>query len=245
MPWQIADTLNLNRATTRGHLRKLLSEGKIVQPYPQTYASEIIYGMSVQAPLRIHNLTLSVAAPWLDFSDEMYEWTGKVKIRIQYGITRHKITGYIGGDSKSDVSMDYNTVQFALNRFYDLIELRTQHKVENVVVTRFEANRDVAGVTIEGGIKCYTRKEWDGVLVRIYQKDEKVRAEFVSNKKIPVDHLEQLIMGGVTGYQSHQAVYQLMQEIKKRDETQKYFNRMVSDKLEKMYKLIEASLRNK
>jgi len=216
--------------------------GRIVQPYPGVYASQIIYGMSVQAPLRVHNLTLRVDAPWLDFTDEIVEWTGDVKIRIQFGITRRRITGYIGGDSKTNVAMDLNTIRFAINRFYDLIELRTQHKVENVVVRRFEANRDVAGVTIEGGLQSYTKKEWDGILVRIYQKADVVRGEYVVNREVPISHLEQLVQGGITGYQSTQANFMLVQEMKKYVDAQKYQNRIVEDKLEKIYKLFEAML---
>ncbi|GAI43449.1 unnamed protein product [marine sediment metagenome] len=84
-PRQISTRLNINHSTTKNYLRRLLEEGKIIQPYKGTYASKITYGMMI-APIRCHNLILQVNAPWLGFSDDLTEWTGDVKVRVQFGL---------------------------------------------------------------------------------------------------------------------------------------------------------------
>jgi len=152
-PKEISSRSGVNHSTTRFYLRELLKENKIVQPYRGAYCSKIIHGM-IFVPLRVHNIVVTSSAPWLDFSDDVVEWTGSVKVRVQFGLQRRKITGRIS----CDAGMDVNACLFALNRFFDLVKERTGRVLEEVVVRTFEVNRDISGLRLNG-YKCYTRKD--------------------------------------------------------------------------------------
>lgn len=190
-PKQIHDKLkremSISRSTVRIYLRELLEEGYVVQPYHRSYCNTITHGMMI-APIRTHNICLSVNAPYLkDFEKipDIEEWTGDVKIRIQFGKQRRRLIGKIS----CDAGMDLNTIQFAISRVYDLMEEKTNHEVENVIVKTFEVNRDYDGVRLDGGLKCYTKKSLFGALFRVYQKDPtKVRVEQKVSYPMPVDY---------------------------------------------------------
>ena len=68
-PKQIAKKTGLNHSTVKNYCRDLLNTGAVIQPYQGTYASKITYGMMI-APVRVHNVILTVAAPFLEFSDD-------------------------------------------------------------------------------------------------------------------------------------------------------------------------------
>lgn len=231
-PIQIANKLDINHSTVKNYLRRLLKEGRIIQPYPGAYASKITYGMMI-APLRCHNLIVQVEAPWLGFSDDVTEFTGSVKVRVQFGVQRRRVTGRIS----CDAGMDRNSVFFALHRFYDIFEERTGHSVENVTVKTFELNRDVGGVRLDL-VKCYTRKAFDDVLERVYQKGDVVRGEYKISRDMRVDEFQSLIMGGLSSYQSTQTSYLIIEEVKKMTEAIKFQN----EKINRLFNLFEALL---
>jgi len=219
-PRQIATMAGVKHSTTRDYLRQLLKQGKIVQPYPSSYCSHITHSMIV-APLRTHNILLTAGAPWLAFSDDTTEYTGEVKVRIQYGLQRRKITGRIS----CDAGMDRHSVMFALNRFYDLVKQKTGHDLDTVTVKTFELNRDKEGVRLDGA-KCYTRKGLFGIIERIYQKDSNtVRMEQKISTPMTVDKFTALLRGGVTTYNITQGLYALVQEIRILTTAQKFMNR--------------------
>lgn len=179
-------------------------------------------------------MIISVDAPWLDFSDDLTEFVGGVKVRVQFGLERRRLTGRISCDS----GMDRNAVVFALNHCYDLMRQRTGHVVENVVVKTFEVNRDYQGVRIDG-VKCYTVKGLFDVLERIYQKEDSVvRTEHKVTKDMTIDEFQVLMQGGVTGYNLQQAVFALAQEVRAQKEAQKFTN----EKLGQVANLLEALL---
>lgn len=213
----------------------MLNEGKILQPYPGVYASQIAYGMMV-APLRVHNLCLQIGTPWLKFSDKVEEVTGSVKIRVLFGLQRRRVTGFIS----CDAGMDFNSVHFAVNRFYDLFEERTGRVVEDVTVKTFEANRDVAGVRLDL-VKCYTRREFDQVLERIYQKGDVVRGEYKVSKEMSVEQFQNLLQGGLSQYQATQAQFQTIQEVRKLTEAMKG-NFRIQQQIEKQNQAILKAL---
>lgn len=235
-PREISSKLDINHSTVRGYCRVLLREGKIVQPYKGAYCSKITHGM-IFVPLRVHNVILSVDAPWLDFSDDVVEWVGDVKVRIQFGRQRRRLTGRICCDG----GMDRNAVLFALHRCYDIMESRSGRKVENVVVKTFEVNRDYQGVRIDGA-NCYTVKGFFDVLERIYQKEDSVvRTEHKVTKDMTIDQFQALMRGGVTGYNVQQGLFALIQELREVKEAQKMSNELMM----KILRLEHARLNRK
>ena len=208
-PKQIKDKLGINHSTVKNYCRDLYNESKVIQPYPGTYASKITYGMML-APVKIHNVILNVDAPYLNYSDDKKEEVGSVKIWIQFGLQRRKITIRISNER----GMDRDTFLFALNRSYDIIEKRTGHVVEDVVVRTFELNRDIAGVKLDT-VKCFTRQGFKDMLERIYQKGDFVRSEIKISREMSVSQVENMLRGGVTHGQDVQFQYMLVQEVKK------------------------------
>ena len=232
-PHELASKTKINHSTVRGYCRQLLQEGKIVQPYKGAYCSKITHGM-IFVPLRVHNVILSVDAPWLGFSDDVVEWVGDVKVRVQFGLERRRLTGRISCDG----GMDRNAVVFALHRCYDIMQKRTGRPVENVTVKTFEVNRDFQGVRIDGA-KCYTVKGLFDVLERIYQKEESVvRTEHKVTKSMTVDEFQALMQGGVTGFNLQQAVFALTQQVRELTEAQKFTN----EKMMQILRVQEAIL---
>lgn len=233
-PIQVAERTGVNHRTVKVYLRELIKEGKIVQPYHGSYCSQITHGMMF-APLRTHNVVLTSDVSWLDFSDDFVEIVGSVKIRVQYGLERRKITGTIS----SDGGMDKNTIVFALNRFYDLVKARTNHDLETVLVKTFEMNRDYQGVRLDG-VKCYTKKGLFDVLERLYQKEENlVRQEYKVSTPMKVDEFMSLIQGGVSSYNMQQGLFMLVQEQKQLVDAVKSNNWQILKVTEVMQKIVE------
>lgn len=231
-PKQISKKLGLNDSTVRNYCRDLYNVGKIIQPYPGTYASKITYGMML-APVKIHNVILNVDAPWLNFSDDKKEYVGSVKIWIQFGLQRRKITIRISNAR----GMGLDTFLLALNRAYDIIESRTGHVVEDVVSKTLELNRDIAGVKLDA-VKCFTRQGFEDMLERVYQKGDFVRSEVKISREMSVSQIENMLRGGVSHSQDVQVQYMLVQEIRKifqvlrhtQDQIKSMYNLFMEDK---------------
>ena len=265
-PKEISQLSNVKHSSVRNYVRQLLHEGEIRQPYPHLYSSKLIHGM-MREELKIHNLVLGFSASWLRLRDqkikelrikqrgrfvyEVREEVGDVRIQVQFGTQRRQITGRISCDR----GMDKNAIDLALNRFYDICEERTGHVVDNVVVKTFEANRDVAGVRLDG-MKCYTRNSLFGALERIYQKyDDTVRHELKVSQPMTIDQFTELVRGGVSEYNVSQALFLQSQQMQALVEAQKYSNRQIlmfkdlvesiferQDKIETLFKKILEKL---
>ena len=232
-PSEIGKRTHINPSTVRDYVRELLRIGKIVQPYKGTYCSQITHGM-IFVPLRVHNVIVSAEAPWLEFSDDVVEWTAGVKVRVQFGLQRHKVTGRIS----CDAGMDKNAISFAVNRFYDLVQERSGHSLDQVVVKTFEINRDVQGVRLDG-VKCYTKKGLFGMIERIYQKDEDVvRYENKITKPMSLDEFNALLMGGVSTYNMQQGVFSLSQRIDRLTEAIKFSNEQTQTQIRLMQAIL-------
>jgi len=230
-PKEISVKTGLNHNTVKYYVRILLKENKIIQPYKGAYCSKITHGM-IFVPLRVHNVILSSNALWLDFSDDVVEWVGDVKVRVQFGLVRRKITGRISCDS----GMSKDTLFFAIHRFLDIVKERTGRVLDNFVVKTFEANRDYSGVRIDGLVKCYTLKGLFGVIERIYQKDDKVRHEFKVDNEMSLESFQSLISGGISTYNFQQAIFMLIQNNNRLIETIKFQN----EKINQLYRLMEG-----
>ena len=235
-PKEIAIKADVNRSTTRDYVRRLLKEGAIKQPYPGMYCSKIIHGM-MREPAKCQNLSLGFSAPYLRLRDpriqelrkrqrgrfvyEFEEKTGDVKIRVQFGTQRRKITGVIS----CGPGMDKNACELAVNRFLDICEDKTGRPVESFRVLSFEMINDVSGVRIDGVAKCYTKKSLFGALERIYQKNDfTVRHEFKVSQPMTIDQFTALTRGGVSDYNTSQALFYLAQEMRSFTEAQKWQN---------------------
>ena len=207
-PNQIAIKLGLNPSTTRYYLRDLLQKGEIIQPYRGAYCSQITYGM-IRVPLRVHNLILSCEALWLLEKMKIFdrkETTEDVLIWVQFGKERGKITIRICSDR---TGMDRNTLAFAVYRAYDMVEESTGHKVENVIVRTWEANRDHQGVKLDSVVQSFTREAFDDFLDRVYQKTENtVRVETKISKEMKVEEVLRLLQtgGGIPSFEVVQSV---------------------------------------
>jgi len=223
-PKQIQRKTGFKASTIRVYLRRLLKQGKIVQPYTGHYCSKTIHGM-VFVPLRVHNLVVQVDAPWLDVSDDVVVWVGDVKVRVQFGLKRKRITGRISCDG----GMDKNSVLFALDKFYDVVWLKCGRRVERVVVKTFEVNRDFFGIRLDG-VKCYTRRGLHDLIMRIYQKEEDVvRGEYKISKSMTVDEFASLIQGGISSYNLNQFNFMLLKKVESLIEGLKFTNVVLSD----------------
>jgi len=208
-PKQIADLTGFNHSTVKNYCRTLLAEGKIIQPYRGTYASKITYGMMI-APVRVHNVILTVDYPDLEVSKDVSEVIGGVKVRVQFGLQRKKITIRLSCSR----GMGRDAFLLALYRAYDVIEDFTEYFPLNVVLKTFELNRDIAGVRIDG-VKSFTRSGFEGFVERIYQRDGSVRSEVKVSGSMEIRQLEALLMGGVPTSNVVQTQFMLIQEVKK------------------------------
>lgn len=238
-PLEISRKAHVNHSTTRNYLRKLLDRNKIVQPYKGAYCSKTTHGM-IFVPLRFHNIVVTAGACWLGFSDDVVEWVGGVKVRVQFGLQRRKVTGRIS----CDVGMDKHAVLFALNRFFDIVKRRSGHDLDVVTVKTMESNRDFQGVRIDGSIKCLTKKGLFGVIERIYQKEESVvRVEQKTVKPMRLEEFEALLHGGVPHYNIEQGQFVLVQEIRRLVEAQKFVNEQVAMLARAVKALVDADVR--
>ena len=196
-PKIIAQKAKVKPSTARYYLRELLKEGKIIQPFRGYYANKTRYGMGI-SPVLLHNVILVCEGlDWLDFSDDVVRWVGDVKVRVQFGRKRRKVTVRISCDE----GMDRNTVLLAMDKAFSIIKERTGREVDESWLWEFRTNevhRDVFGVRIDvnsrKGSFCYTRKGLFGLIERIYQKDrDRVRIEHKVSRKMTLDELTTLI----------------------------------------------------
>jgi len=228
-PIGISVKTGINHATTRKYLRRLLHKGKIVQPYKGSYCSKITHGM-IFVPLRVHNVcvTSREGLPKRLFDvkvPDVVEYVGDVKMCVQHGTQRRKVSGKIS----CDAGMDRNAVLFALDRVFELWDEKFGVCVENdVLLKTFEVNRDYQGVRIDGP-SCYTKKGLFGVIERIYQKeDDVVRHEFKVDKDMTIGQFQGLIQGGVSTFNLQQGLFMLVEEINGLKKTIMFQNEVIS-----------------
>lgn len=220
-PLEISRRTGLNHSTVKNYCRKLLRDQKIAQPYRGVYCSKLTYSM-VMRPAKVHNVILSVPAPWLRFSDDVTEFVSDVKIRVQFGKRRRRITGRIS----CDAGMDHRAALFSVERFYDIVHELTGRVVDEVVVKTFEINRDFQGLRLDGA-RSFTRTTFGEYLDRIYQKGKAVRSEIKISKEVSVDQMLLLAQGGIPSFQVAQSVFELSNRLSELLETMKFQNRMI------------------
>lgn len=173
-------------------------------------------------PLKIHNIGLRFNVVGDLDSWVFDEVVGDVKIHVCFGSQRRKVSGYIA----DDFGMSKDACLFAIHRWLDIVEDRLGYVIpEPFELTSFEQNRDFGGVKLEGGFKCITKNGLDGMIERVYQKEEGlVRAEHKITKSMSLTEFEALLQGGVSGYNQTQAQFALMQQVGHLTEALKFTN---------------------
>ena len=210
----------INQGSVRNFLRRLLQKGKLLQPYKGAYCNKITYGM-IFVPLKVHNVSLRV-----NLSEDVESWVcdelvGDVKVHVCFGSQRRKISGYVSNDR----GMSKDAILFAVHRWFDIAEKRLGRSLpESLEVTSFEQNRDFAGLRIDG-VQCVTKKSLDGMIERVYQKEENlVRAEHKVSKSMTLTEFEMLMNGGIPGYNQTQTQFALIQQVGQLTEALKFTN---------------------
>jgi len=213
-------SFEINHGSIRKYCRRLLEKNRLLQPYPGAYCNKIAYGM-IFVPLTVHNISLRVS-----LSEDVDSWVcdervGDVKVHVCFGAQRRKVSGYIA----NDFGMGKDACLFAVHRWFDIAEKHLGRSLpEPLEVTTFEQNRDFGGLKLDG-VQCVTKTGLDGMIERVYQKQEGlVRAEHKVSKSMTFTEFESLLQGGASGYNQTQAQFALMQQVGQLTEALKFTN---------------------
>jgi hypothetical protein len=218
-PIDITKKVHAKHTTVRKYCRKLLDQGKIVQPYKGAYCNKITHGVMFN-PLKVHNIGLRSSV-----GESLEHWkktevVGDVKVHVCFGSQRRKISGWIS----CDAGMDKNACLLAVQRWFDIAETKLGHSIDDLEITTFEQNKDYVGFRLDGA-QCVTKAGLFGVVERIYQKEENVvRHEHKVTRSMSSTEFESLLQGGVPGYNATQATFVLVQKVGQLIEAQKFQN---------------------
>ena len=219
-PFEIAGKVHAKRSTVRVILRKLLDQGLVLQPYPGAYCNKITYGMRF-VPLCVHNISLRSFVCEDILHWQVDEVVGGVKLHVCFGAERRKISGYIACDIGG---MSHDACLLALNRWFDLAEKHLGRGLVDLELLTFEANKDYAGVRIDG-VQCITKIDLFGMVERLYQKESNlVRKEWKVSQPMSVNAFEAAIKKGVVDHDKIQASFELKEEVKRVSEAMKFAN---------------------
>lgn len=218
-PVEVARRFHGNPSSVRVFLRRLLEQGRVLQPYPGAYCNERIHGVRF-LPLKVHNIVFTVEEAGVEEHWEWKEEVGLVSLKVIFGTERDKVSCFIS----CDVGMDRNTCIFALEKCVGVIEQKLGHVVEDVVVRTFEANKDYSGARLDG-VHCLTVKGLFDVVERVYQKEANlVRHELKVSSPTGLEAFIGLLQGGVSQYNVTQANYALIQKVNELSEVLKSTN---------------------
>lgn len=219
-PIEIARKLSLKEGTVRPTLRLLLHKGLVLQPYPGAYCDKITWEVRFH-PVAIHNIRLHFLTEEVLESWETTENIGGVKVFVHFGSERRKVSGLISYDR----GMSRAAAMLAIDRWLAIAETRLGREIKDLVLTSLEVNRDQAGIKLEGGVHCYSKKVLRDVLERVYEKEEGVRHEYRIAKNMTLTEFDQIFNKGldqVLGVASNLDNQMQLQEVK---EAQKFMNR--------------------
>ena len=116
-PYTIAQKTGKKHSTIRVYLRRMVREGEVRRVTRGLYCNISTHGVGLPV-FRLHNLCLSALCPWLvEKLGDVVELYGETKLRVQFGVSRHKVSIFLGGESKnkSYEGMSYDTVCFGLS----------------------------------------------------------------------------------------------------------------------------------
>jgi len=238
---QIMNMTHIKYPTVKSYLRRLYQRELILQPYPSYYCSNILYGM-IKGQVVVHCVFFSVDAPFLRrFAKigDITEFTGGVKLFLQFGKQRRNLSGKISCDVPG---MSKDTLLFAINRVLDLMEHATSHVVDvGITLTSFETNKDYPGKRLDGKITCLTKKQLFEVIERVYQKDEDtVRLERKISCDLKVEEAVALLKREIPDNNVAAGLFVLKQCVEGLTTSQKFNNREVVGLRDDLKKLVDA-----
>ena len=124
--------------------------------------------------------------------------------------------------------MSRDACLFAANRWLDIAEERLDHPLPEVEMRSVEFNKDYVGLRLDGSLGCMTRQGLLGVVERLYQKGHSVRHEMKISQPMSLTMFEALLdERSILGYELHQIVYELSENVRKTNEVLKHINAKV------------------
>lgn len=241
-PCEIARKIHIDRlpkeitqgeyTTVRVACAKLLQKGLVVQPYPSYYCNKITHGVRYE-PLCVHNVTLLARVCHNIVHWVVDELVGGVKLHVCFGEERKQISGYIACDVGG---MSHDACLLALHRWLEIVEGRLGYCLQDLIVQTVEFNKDFHGMRFDG-MQCITRCDLDGMIDRLYQKDEDViRHERKITTPMSVNRFEAEMHKGLEQIGKAQVEYELRREVKRNSDALKFTN----SRLLGMEKILEA-----
>lgn len=141
-------------------------------------------------------------------------------------------------DCVGDVSLDYPAFCLLVDRVCGELGVSCW---DGVSVSSFEFNVDFEGVRLDG-VQAVTLRAFDGSFHRLYNKRFGVRDEVKVVGSQKVESVLALMQGGVSTYNVLQLLFANFQEQQKLVELYKFQNRVVSDAVSSMRRLVEKEV---
>jgi hypothetical protein len=191
-PKEICDQLNMKSGTVKPVLRVMLHKGVLLQPFKGAYCDRITYDVRWH-PLLVHNVRLHFRVVERLVHWECLENVGGVDVFVCFGSERNTVSGRLSYDR----GMNRPACMLAIDRWISIAEKRLGHEIGDLVLTTCEVNKDYAGLKIDGGVHCATKKVLKDVLERIYEKEEGVRHEYRLMKNMTLTQFDQIFDKGL------------------------------------------------
>jgi hypothetical protein len=197
----------------------MVHRGIIKQPYKGAYCDKITYDVRF-VPLLAHNVRLHFFVEGDLESWVFDEVVGDVEVHVCFGAERRKVSGWL----KCDRGMNKSACLFAVDRWLEVARGRLGYDFKDLVLSSAEFNKDYAGLKIDGGFHCATKKVLRDTLERVYQKEEGVRHEFKVSKCFSLTQFEQFFDKGIDEVNGAVGHERLLEDIQS---AQKFANRQL------------------
>jgi len=188
----------LKWASVRVYVRHLCLEKKVRQLYARgPYVITTRYG--AERGLKLHNIRLQLEGVSFARKVEDFDrWFGNIHVYITFGVRHGKISCSIAKDR----GLEWSEWNFVQALFLWKCEEVLGHSVDlaAIRVLQAEIGNDHLRRRLEGVAKCVTLTDANGVLERIYQKDDSTVRREVKVKNTTIEALEALWKGGVASY---------------------------------------------
>lgn len=241
-PKEISSNTGLKAATVRKYLRDLEKGRLVKRKFRGHYVSmknlvtndrRMVHGFP---EVKVHSVRFRV----VDVGGGERSWCrdfGVLKLKF---VVHGNRTAEVFVDCGKGVSLDY--VAFRLVVGVVCGELGCSWGQVSVVSCEF--NRDFFGVRLDG-VKAVTLRSFDGSFRRVYNHRGFLRDEVktVGSKKI--EDVLALMQGGISQYNIQQFLYVNFQKWSEYVEATKFSNRLVSDAVSEMRRLVKAMVTEK
>jgi hypothetical protein len=191
-PKEICEKLNMKSGTVKPVLRIMLHKGILLQPFKGAYCDKITYDVRWH-PLLVHNVRLHFKVVERLVHWECLENVGGVSVFVCFGSERNTVSGRLSYDR----GMSRPACMLAIDRWISIAEKHLGREINDLVLTTCEVNKDYAGLKIDGGVHCASKKVLRDVLERIYEKEEGVRHEYRLMKNMTLTEFDQIFDKGL------------------------------------------------